>query len=427
MSKLGFPLHLRSLLCMLVVLTGVRTASAVIDTSTAIFDPLFRTLTVTRDGNLMLSPVIELDGRSRLTVSFDEIGDDVSYLRCRLIHCNADWQPSMLQENEYVSGFNYKDITDYAFSSNTFIHYVNYNITIPDEEMAPLKSGNYLLQVFDRDEPENTLLQVRFQVSEESVRIAGNASARTDKGLNDEWQQVNLIIDPGEMMIRNPYTDVVVEVTQNNRPDTRRVVNHPIRVQGSKLIYEHLPELIFAASNEYRRFETVRNNYPGMGVDSTGYYDKMYHAWLHTDASRAEKSYLYDSTQRGRFKVDEYNSTDPDIGADYIMTHFSFDFPEVYGGDVYVDGQMFLNSYGDLNRMKYDRETGLYLLDVPLKQGSYNYQYVLVPREGVASGDTSQTEGNKFETVNEYNVAVWLREPGARADRLIAVTTIITD
>ncbi len=428
MNKLRhLSFHLRFLLCLLSFISGVKVSYAGIDTTTAIFDPLFRTLTVTRDGDLMLSPVLELDGNSHITISFDEIADDVSYLRCRLIHCNADWQPSTLQENEYVSGFNYMDITDYAFSSNTFIHYVNYNITIPNEEMAPLKSGNYLMQVFDRDEPDNTLLQVRFQVSEECVRIAGNASARTDKGLNDEWQQLNLIIDPGEMMIRNPYTDIIVEVTQNNRPDTRRVVNHPIRVQGSKMIYEHLPELIFPASNEYRRFETVRNNYPGMGVDSTGYYGNMYNAWLRTDTSRAEKSYLYDSTQRGRFKVDEYNSTDPDIGADYIMTHFSLDFPEVYGGDVYVDGALFQNSYSDLNRMKYDRESGLYLLDVPLKQGSYNYQYVLVPKEGRQIGDTSLTEGNKFETVNEYNVAVWLHEPGARADRLIATATIVTD
>lgn len=396
------------------------------DTSTAVFDPLFRTLTVTLNDDMMLDPVLDLTGNDRLTVSFDEIGNDRSYLRCRLLHCNADWQPSMLQENEYVSGFNYMDIEDYAFSSNTFIHFVNYKVTIPNEEMAPLRSGNYLLQVFDRDEPDETLLQIRFKVSENIVKISGEASARTDKGLNSTYQQLKPVVDPGDMMIRNPYTDIILEVEQNHRPSTRRVIEHPIRVQGSQIIYDHEPQLIFPASNEYRRFETVRTNYPGMGVDSTRYEGNMYHAWLSVDEPRADRNYLYDSTQRGRYKIDEYNSSDPDLGADYVMTHFTLDFPEVIEGDVYVDGDLFLNKYSDLNRMSYDRETGTYRLSTPLKQGSYNYQYVIIPRGGAQQPVTSLTEGDKYETVNEYNVAVWLREPGARADRLLGTATFIS-
>ncbi|MDE6295996.1 MAG: DUF5103 domain-containing protein [Muribaculaceae bacterium] len=411
------------LLSALTTLTSLATA----DTSTAIFDPLFRTLTVTLDGDMMLDPVLDLKGNHTLTISFDEITDDPSFLLGRLLQCNSDWQPSQLHENENVTGFNYIDIEDYAFSNNTFIHYVNYKVTIPNEEMEPLASGNYLLQVFERDEPDEVLLQARFRVSENSVTISGNASARTDKGLNDIWQQLNLSVDPGNMMIQNPYTDIIVEVEQNHRPDTRRVIEHPMRVQGSQIIYEHEPRLIFPASNEYRRFETVRTNYPGMHIDSTSYEGNMYHAWLNTDTSRADRNYLYDRTQRGRYKIDEYNSTDPDLGADYVMTHFTFDFPEVYEGDVYVDGDLFLNSYSDLNRMKYDREQGVYTLDVPLKQGSYNYQYVLRPHNGDRQTDTSLTEGNKFETVNEYNIAVWLRQPGMRAERLLGTATFITN
>lgn len=398
---------------------------AAVNTETAIFEPLLRTLTVTRDDDLMLDPVLELGSGSHLTISFDEIGDDRSYLRCRLIHCNADWQPSMLQESEYVSGFNYMDIEDYAFSSNTFVHYVNYQLTIPNEEMAPLVSGNYLLQVFDRDDPEQTLLQVRFRVSERAVEVRGEATSRTDRGLNEEWQQVNLVVDPGDFNIANPYTDIVLVVEQNESPDSRRVIDHPMRVQGMSIIYEHERGLIFPAGNEYRRFETVRATYPGMGVDSTRFEGNMYHAWLTPGESRVERNYLYDSTQRGRYKIDEYNSTDPNLGADYIMTHFALDFPEVIDGDVYVDGQLFLNKCGEQNRMRYDRESGMYLLDVPLKQGSYNYRYVIKPRGAGMKSSGSLIEGDKFETVNEYNVSVYLRQPGSRADRLLGAATLL--
>lgn len=398
---------------------------APVNTETEIFDPLFRTLTVTRDGDLMLSPVIDLNGRSSLDISFDEISNDRSYLRCRLIHCNADWQPSLLQENEYVDGFNYMDIEDYAFSSNTFIHFVNYHIRIPNPDMRPLKSGNYLLQVFDRDEPEVTLLQLRFMVSEEAVSVGGVANGRTDAGFNESNQQLSLVLNPGNMMIRNPYTDLIVVIEQNMHPESRRVIGHPLRVEGSKIIYEHLPQLIFPAGNEYRRFETVRNNYPGMGIDSTRYHDPMYHAWLHPAESRVDSPYIYDRTQRGRFKIDEYNSTDPDLGADYIMTHFTLDFPEVIDGDVFVDGALFLNGFSDRNKMHYDRETNMYHLDTPLKQGSYNYRYVLRTRDSNAKATASPIEGDKYETVNEYNVAVYLHEPASRADRLLGTATIV--
>lgn len=394
--------------------------------STAIFNPLFRTLTATVDDNLLNLPVISLDGNQQLTFSFDEIADDRSYLRARLIHCNADWNPSSLVESEYVDGFNEALIEDFGYSSNTFIRYVNYHFTIGENGLRPLVSGNYIWQVYPEDDPENIILQARFRVTENAAFVAGEYSGRTDAGFNDEWQQLRLIVTPGQIQGLNPYADLMISITQNDRPDTERTLLHPARVDGSKIIYEHQPELIFPAGNEYRRFETVRNNYPGMGVDSTRWEAPMYQAYLAPAYSRADREYTYDSTQRGRFKIDEYNSTDPDLGADYIMTRFTLDFPEVMDGDIYIEGDLALRDYSDFNRMKYDRESGLYRASIPLKQGSYNYQYVIKSRDDKQTGAyAAPIEGNYFQTVNEYNVYVYMRLPGSRADRLIGYATII--
>ncbi len=80
--------------------------------------------------------------------------------------------------------------------------------------------------------------------------------------------------------------------------------------------------------------------------------------------------------------------------------------------------------------MAYDRESGLYTLQLPLKQGSYNYRYVAVPREqkrGAApAADPGVVEGNFYETVNEYDVRIWYRPPGSRADRLIGSSLLVT-
>lgn len=432
-------MYLRKLILFLILLAAACSAyprGKVMET--VITDPMFRTLTVTKNGNLMADPVLTMGTADRLVFSFDEISDDRRYLRCRLLHCNADWEPSSLVESEYVDSFNFDQIEDFGFSQNAYIHYVNYRYELgPESQLAPLVSGNYVWQVYDEDDPDKVLLQARFRVSEDIYRVSGRADGRTDRGFNTEWQQLKVALDRMTDEDMNPYTDIMLEIVQNGRPDTSRFILHPQRLESGRSIYEYFNELIFPAGNEYRRFETVRTDYPGMRIETTGFEEPMYHAWIMTDEERAGRSYTYDSTQRGRYKLDEYNATDPDLGADYVMTHFTLDYPRIMDGDIFVEGDLALRGYTDVNKMKFDPETNLYTLEMPLKQGSYNYQYVVRRKaeldegnniggniSGVAA-DNSLIEGNHYETINEYNLYVYLRRPGSRADRLLGAATIV--
>lgn len=422
--------HLTCALMYACALTASLTSVAADDTRTRTLHPDFRTLRVEKEGAFMDVPVINTAAGERVVVSFDEIGDDRSELQYRLIHCDASWNPSRLVESEYLDGFNIADLEDWAFSSNTYVHYVNYRLAIPSEDMRPLVSGNYLVQVFDRDDPDTTLVQARFSVCEDAVAVIGEASGRTDRGLNTEWQQLELTIDPGDFPLANPYQDLMVTVRQNGMPESERTLKAPLRMDGRRIVYAHAPELIFPASNEFRRFETVRLDYPGMHVDSTTFGGTNYHAWLMTDTDRSERQYAYDSTQRGRFMVRDYYSSDPDLGADYVTVHFRLDFPELTNGDLYLDGDLTGHLREEPYRMVYDRQNGAYTLRLPLKQGSYNYRYVAVPHmrtPGAAPvADPGVVEGNHYETSNEYEVFVWYRAPGARADRLLGHALILS-
>ena len=185
----------RRLLTLLVALTAVLTAvRADIDTRQQIFSPRFKTLKVQNIDLFDAPPVIRIGSQDRIEITFDEIEEDNSWLEWRLIHCNADWQPSALVESEYIDGFNANKIEDFAYSTATFVHYVNYRIEIPDERCGILRSGNYLLQVYDPQEPDDVLLQARFQVSENMAEVAGTMTSRTDRGFNDEWQQLGLAV-----------------------------------------------------------------------------------------------------------------------------------------------------------------------------------------------------------------------------------------
>jgi hypothetical protein len=390
------------------------------DTRQQIFSPRFKTLKVQNMDIFDAPPVMRLGSEDRLEITFDEIGDDNSFLEYRLLHCNADWQPSSLLDSEFLAGFNAVRIEDYAFSTATFVHYVNYRIEIPNEETGILRSGNYLLQVYNPDEPDETLLQARFRVSENSATIVSGYNARTDLGFNDSWQQVwaTATVELGDGS--NPYNDYRLEVTQNNDDRTRRTLPVPSRVNGNQLVYDHNPQLIFPAGNEYLRFESLSNQFAGMKVDSLRYEGTNYHVWLKPDYPRAEREYQFDRTQHGRFIVREYNSTDSNIGADYITVHFLLEMDRLPGAEIYVDGEMTNGLLTDRNRMEYDGTKGVYTLQLPLKQGAYNYRYLVKDLDG----KVKSLDGDKWETGNQYEVSLWKRRPGDRADSLIGVELI---
>ncbi len=394
------------------------------DTRTAIFDPDFSTLQVYVDDEILADPVITLDGSRRLTVEFDERADDVRYMRYSLTHCNADWRPSDLIAIEYLDGFNEGVVDDYGFSHATTVQYIHYRISLPNDRILITHSGNYLLRVYDESDPDVTLLQARFKVTEQSVGISGQVSSRTDVDYNRSHQQLSVAVDPGKLPVQDAFNDFKLVVTQNNRSDNARILLHPLRMQGNSLIYEHLPELIFDGGNEYRRFETVSTRVPSMNVETVAYQYPYYHAILAGDEVRAYDCYAYDSTQAGRYVVRESDSSDSPTEADYVITHFTLYMPQLQGVDIHIEGDLTNRRLDDTSRMRYNPETEAYEKALLLKQGSYNYQYLAVP-QGTATGVTATVEGNFYNTGNEYQLAVYRRLPSERADRLLGYSTII--
>jgi hypothetical protein len=60
-----------------------------------------------------------------------------------------------------------------------------------------------------------------------------------------------------------------------------------------------------------------------------------------------------------------------------------------------------------------------------LKQGYYNYQYLVVDRQ-TGQPDAEGFEGNCYETCNEYQILVYYRPFGVRYDQLMVSATMDT-
>ena len=86
-----------------------------------------------------------------------------------------------------------------------------------------------------------------------------------------------------------------------------------------------------------------------------------------------------------------------------------------------------IHIYGNFNnyaidestKMIYDEYSNVYKNAMLLKQGFYNYKYILVNDDG--SIDEGGISGNFYQTENDYKVIVYYTELGARYDRIIGL------
>ena len=219
--------RISALLCCC-LLTVAAVAQNSVDTRVHIFDSNVRSLKVSLSSNMYIPPVLMKNGDECLIVNFDYLDYDIHYLRYSVTHCNADWQPSQLVESEYVSGFNYGDIDDYAPSEATYVHYYNYQFALPNDNMEFLVSGNYMLSVYEQDDPSKILFQTRFSVCEGKVGVYPNVTSRTDVEYNNRYQQVSFDVRYKPNQIKDPYSELTCVVMQNSREDNAVTVKRPL-------------------------------------------------------------------------------------------------------------------------------------------------------------------------------------------------------
>ena len=382
-----------------------------------------KSLEVRVEGELISTPYIELDGEKVIEINFDALHRSSGRFAYSIIHCDADWKKSVLLPIEYMRGFQDVTLEDFANSMNTMTHYTNFKLFFPNEYTQLTVSGNYAVQVYEEDSPGNIVLTACFSIVEPLVEIDASVSGNTDIDFNKAHQQVEFTINKKNTVINYPQTDLKIFVYQNNNLNDVRTNLQPMAITNKQLQYKHNRDLIFEAGNEYHRIEFLTHRYNGMGIESVGFYNPYYHATLRQNIVRSNRAYLYDQDQNGRFFIRCSGCEDPDTEADYYIVHFSLASEFMPGGNVHLFGNVFNNIIDDNSRMKYNTETGAYEKSVMLKMGLYNYQYAYV-ENGDTKTSLGHTEGNFFETENEYTIAVYFRPMGTRYDRLIGVRNI---
>jgi hypothetical protein len=362
-------------------------------------------------------PVIDLGSGETVTLGFDDLSGGSRTFNYTLQHCDATWKPSNLSTAEYLESYADDRINDYFYSSATFQKYTHYEVKIPNRNIIPKISGNYILKVYEDSDPTKLILTRRLYVVGKRVSVSANIITSNNVSARRTNQKVNFTIDYSGLPVQNPNTDIRAFLMQNARPEIGIMNNKPTYIRGTQLVYNDVNINDFAGRNEFRHFDTRTLKLNSERISKI-YKDTANTVMLLGDPNRNLPNYtlLYDLD--GKYYILNQDGSDPRRDADYAYMYFSLASNKSEAdGTPYIVGQFNDYKLDEHSKLTFDSR-GRWYTNLLLKQGVYDYQYVWVSNTTKQPDDIA-LEGNYFETENEYQLLVYFRQTGSRYEQLV--------
>ncbi|MFK7937507.1 MAG: DUF5103 domain-containing protein [Saprospiraceae bacterium] len=370
-------------------------------------------------GSPIDAPIIGLNEPNNLVLYFDDLDDEIKDYAYEIVHCTKDWQPSGLNDMEYLDGFTGNIIEDIYNSFGTRVNYTHYRLYLPNEDIRWTLSGNYLLKIYEDEDEKRLAITRRFMVFDRKVVISANQTGTAKVEKLKTHQEVDFTVVDKKSVVRSPRQELSAVVLQNFRADNAIYNLEPLFIKQEKIIFDYQDKIVFPAGNEFRFFDTRNLRFQGQGIRNIRVYDDGFEVDLITGRKRINSPYLTYLDANGQFVIEEgtqnrtfgtlRDSTDltsfdlisiqdqndlreMHLRADYADVLFSLEsIGEIPDAKVYVFGGLTDWQLKPEFEMRYSEAASAYYLNAFLKQGYYNYQYVIV-EDGVP--DISLTEGN---------------------------------
>ena len=352
-----------------------------------------------------------------MTLEFDDLLGDESDYYYRIKHFNWDWTPSSLFQNEFLDGFDNLRIDNYRTSFNTLQSYTHFTLAIPNENVQFKISGNYMLEIYTAD--DTLAFSRRFCIYEPSatVQVAVYRPQNLDRFYTH--QSIHFKITPQMETFRNPDKNIFVTLLQNDQWDSKITGLTPQYYQGASLEYRYEYPAQFEGGNEYFFFDSKDLRVTSSNITFTQKKD-LYETYLKVDIPRSMSEYSFAPDINGAFEIRNImRPGDSDIEADYSLVYCSLasNF-NLENDQIYVYGGFNNYQLSEYNAMYFNPALGLYESVILLKQGFYNYKYVVKKEGGLYKNEIS---GSFALTENNYLVLVYYRAIGTQFDALVGV------
>ncbi|MEZ4804336.1 MAG: DUF5103 domain-containing protein [Bacteroidia bacterium] len=381
------------------------------------YESNIKTVILTQFNSYERFPAIDLNSPQQLNIQFDDMMPESDNYQYTFIHCTADWKPSLLKPNEYLTGAMFENVLDYSFSTTTFQVYTHYSITFPTAEMKPKLSGNYILKVYRNFDEMDLILTRRFMIVEDKFIITPTVKVATNPRERFTSQEIDFTVNMGENRVPNPMIDVKASIIQNLRWDNAIMDLKPRFINGKVLDYNYETGNVFLGGNEFRYFDTRNLRFLSFNVRRKYDENNIKHAVLYADASKMTQPYLQTIDFNGKIVVDNRDGgVKGEIESDYAAIHFTF-ISDKLAKDVYVFGELSDWQIKDEFKMDWNEKSHQYEKTLMMKQAYYNYYYVTPDENNKA--DLEYTEGNHSNTENDYHIMIYNKNPFMQYDELL--------
>ena len=184
-------------------------------------------------GDIYSYPMINLNSPEQFELHFDDMDGDVKNYYYSYQLCNADWTPTTLFTFDYIRGFQSNRINTYRNSSISATRYTHYQAFLPDRNIVPTRSGNYLLKVFLNDDTSKLVFTKRFLVIDNKVQVAARITQPYGGQYFRSHQRVQVAVNT-EAARLNAFSqqDIKINVVQNFVWQTAVYTDRPNDVEG---------------------------------------------------------------------------------------------------------------------------------------------------------------------------------------------------
>ena len=354
-----------------------------------------------------------------VTVSFDIMTEDSKPLTAYFYHADRTWRRD-LTPAEYLTTFHREDLFEYSISRTTEVPYTHYTYQFPSSGIGFQLSGNYILRVAQQGMEEDILFERPFFVSEsampldvrlDNVLIAGRGytSVQPFVQFRPPGSNVNAF-DYSVCFVRN---DVVEAPRCSRRPGMSVQPDLAFYLEPEES-FEQTPANYFLDLKDIRiggRIEytdlSVQPPLVGLSPDYASFPGTSQAPFLNGQT-------VVESVVKNVF--------DPGVSAEYGLVYFRYvPLDEVRAsGRVVVSGSFNNWTYDLANELAWDAERRWYEGAVLLKQGQYEYRYVVDdPRLQRAA------QGAPPSTRSLYTTFVYLDDIRVQTDRLLVATGVL--
>jgi len=186
----------------------------------------------------------------------------------------------------------------------------------------------------------------------------------------------------------------------------------------NELDYNYRDGIVFDGGNEFRNFDMKSYWYQSPQIRKIISDENGYEVILHTDGPRKDKPYESLEDINGVCYIKARPNQETAIEGEYAWVEFTLNHKKIQNADVYILGQLNDWHLDGRSKMNYNEQINGYNGEMFLKQGYYNYNYVVVPK-GEKQGDITIIEGDYWDTFNDYTIYVYYTERIPEYDRLV--------